>query len=127
MKLWKPAETQEVHHRLLNFLSTPASSKTRVRDSIHPLQFGIFPERFLLPYPDDEILSVYEEDVSSMRDVCTAWVREDHASILERHLVNVNIAILAFREAPNRKHSPTNEEHRFDTDVPNRHHPARIN
>ena len=32
----------------------------------------------------------------------------------------MNCANPAFREAPDRKCSPTNEEYRFDTDVPNR-------
>ena len=73
-----------------------------------------------LPLPDDEILSGHEEDVSSLRDDCTASVKADPASILERYMINLNSANPAFREAKDRKHSPTNEEYRFDTDVPNR-------
>ena len=49
-------------------LGKPALVATRVRDSIHPVQFGIFPNRLLLPYLVDEILSGYEEDASSIRD-----------------------------------------------------------
>ena len=120
MKLWTPAETQESTPLIVEPLSTPASSKTRVRDSVHPFQFDIFPSRLLLPHPDDKIPSGYEEDVLSIRDGCTAWVKADPASILEHPLVNENSANPAFREAPDRKHSPTNEGYRFDTDVPNR-------
>ena len=40
-------------------------------------QFGIIPERLSLPYPDEEILSGYEEDFSSIRDGFSAWVKTD--------------------------------------------------
>ena len=53
-------------------------------------------------------------------DGYTAWVKADSASVMERHIVNVSSANPAFHEAPDRKHSPTNEEYRFETDVPNR-------
>ena len=55
-----------------------------------------------------------------MRDGVSAWVKADPETILKRHLVNAKGANPAFREAPVRKHSPSNEEYRFDTDVPNR-------
>ena len=42
-------------------LDTQASSTSRVESVI-------FPQRLLLPHPDDETLSSYEEDVSSTRD-----------------------------------------------------------
>ena len=35
---------------------------------IHPKQLSPFPERVELPYPNGEILSGYEEDVSFIRD-----------------------------------------------------------
>ena len=98
IKLWKPAETQE-GTLIVEPLSTAASSKTRVRDFIHPVQFDIFPKRLPLPYP------VLEEDVSSVRDGYTAWVKADPASILKRHLLNVNSANPVIREAPDKKHS----------------------
>ena len=85
-----------------------------------PVQFGIFPKRLSLPYPDEEILSGYKEDVSSIRDGFSAWVKSDPETILRRHLVDAKGAKPAFREAQDRKHSPTNEEYRFDADVPNR-------
>ena len=67
-------ENQTHHHG--NTVETQESAvfwcaplpKTRVRNFIHPKQFGIFPKRLSLPYPDEEILSDYEEDVSSIRN-----------------------------------------------------------
>ena len=61
------------------------------------------PNRLLLPHPDDEILSGSEEDVSSIRDGYTVWVKVDPASILERHLDSVNSANPTFREAQDRR------------------------
>ena len=58
------------------------------QNGTHPVQFGIFPSRLLLPYTDDEILAGYEEDASSIRDGRTALVKVDPASSLERHLIN---------------------------------------
>ena len=54
-------------------LDTPAPSTSRVRDAIHPVQFGIS-QPTSLPHPDDEMLSGSEEDVSSIRDGFTvSW------------------------------------------------------
>ena len=87
--------------------------------NFHPAQFGILPKRLSLQYPDAEILSGYEEDVSSIRDGFSAWVKSDPEAILHRHIVDAKGADPAFREAPLRKHAPTEEEYRFDADVPN--------
>ena len=65
-------------------------------------------------------LAGYEEDVSSIRDGFSAWVKADPETILKRHLFDAKGANPAFREAPVREHSPSNEEYRFDIDVPNR-------
>ena len=91
-----------------------------VRDSICAVHSCIFPKRLFLPHPDEEILSGYEEDVSSIRDGFSDWVKADPASFLKRRLVNTKSANHAFREAPDLKHAPSNEEYRFDTEVPNR-------
>ena len=101
-------------------LDAPAPSTPSVRDSIHPVQFGIFPNRLLLPHLDDEILPGYEEDVSSIRDGYTAWVKVDPASTLERHLVSLGSANPIFREAQDRRHSSPNSECRFHNDVTDR-------
>ena len=71
--LSKPTEPQEVTPMVVESLDTLAPSTSRVRDAIHPVQFGIFPNRLLLPHPDDEMLSGSEEDVSSIRDGYTVW------------------------------------------------------
>ena len=71
-----------------------------------------------MPHPDDGFLSCYEENISSVRDGFSHWVKADPASILKRHLVNAKSANPDFRESPDRKHSPTIKEYRFD--APNR-------
>ena len=101
-------------------LGTPVPPKARVRNFIHPVQLGIFPKRLSLPYPVAEILSRYEENVSSIRDGFSAWVKSDPETILQRHIVDAKGANPSFREAATRKQSPSNEEYRFDADVPNR-------
>ena len=72
---------------------------------IHPEQYGAFPRRIVLPYPYSEILSRYEEDVSSIRDDFTAWVKSDPETILQRHVVDSKGIYLAYREAPATRHS----------------------
>ena len=114
-KLWKHTETRE-RAVFCEPWGVPVPSTTRVRNFFHPKQFGIFPKRLSLPYPDEEILSGYEEDVSSIRDGFSPWVKADPETILKRHLVDAKGANPAFREAPARKHSPSNEEYRFHTE-----------
>ena len=61
----------------------PLPHQKRVCNYIHPKQHSPFPERLKLPYPDEEILSGYEEDVSFIRDGFTTWVKADFNTILE--------------------------------------------
>ena len=63
-KLWTHIETQE-SAVFWEPLGAPVPQKIRVRNFVHPLQFDIFPKRLSFPYPDAEILSGYEEGVSS--------------------------------------------------------------
>ena len=42
-----------------------APKERTVPDVVHPVQCGIVSERITVPRPDDEILSGYDEDVSS--------------------------------------------------------------
>ena len=58
-----------------------------------------FPERLKLQYPDEWILSGYEEDATSTRDRCTTWVKADPNDTLERRVVGVRKAFTEFREA----------------------------
>ena len=96
-KLWKHTETRE-SAVFWEPLGAPVPPKTRVRNFAHPVQFGIFPKRLSLLYPDEEILSGYEEDVLSIRDGFSAWVKADPETILRRHFVNAESANPAFRE-----------------------------
>ena len=44
---------------------------------IHPKQLSPFPERLELPFPSEEILSSFEDIVSSSQDHYTTWVKTD--------------------------------------------------
>ena len=49
---------------------------------IHPKQLSPFPERLELPFPSEEILSGFEDIVSSGTDEFTAWVKTDRDATL---------------------------------------------
>ena len=49
---------------------------------IHPRQLSPFPERVELPFSSDEILSGYEDIVSSGTDFFTAWVKLSPLEVL---------------------------------------------
>ena len=89
-------------------------------NDIHPKQHGPFPDRLKLPYPDEEILSGYEKDVSVIRDGFTAWVKADFETVLERHAVDIRKAHAESREASARKRDTSYQEYHFDNNVPNR-------
>ena len=116
----KPTEPQEGTPEVIEPPGTPAPVEIQAADAIHLVQFGIFPKRLTLPYPDDEILSGYEEDALSIRDRYPACVKEVPDAILKHHLISVNHANPVFREAQDRRHPSTNPEYGFDNDVPNR-------
>ena len=86
----------------------------------HPKQFGPFPERLVLQHPDEEILSEFEEDVLSIRDGFSGWVKSDFVATLRRHTVHVKSVSAAFRDAPPRKHSTSCQGYHFNNDIPNR-------
>ena len=93
--------------------------KKRVCNFIHPKPHSPFPERLKLPYPDEEIFSGCEEDVS-IRDGFTTWVKADFNTILERHAVDVRKALAEFREASVGRHDTSAQEYHFDSNVPDR-------
>ena len=66
---------------------------------IHPRQLSPFPERLELPFSSDEIMSGYEDSVSSGTDQFTAWVKMDPHEVLVHHMVDVQKATADFREA----------------------------
>ena len=65
---WRYTGTQE-NSLSWGSLGAQPPSKTRARHFIHQSQYGAFPTRIVLPYPFGEMLSGYEEDVSSIRMV----------------------------------------------------------
>ena len=85
-----------------------------------PEEAQFFPERLELPFPSEEILSGYEDVVSSSQDRHTTWVKADPDVILERHVVDVQKAVEEYREAAVRRQESTTLEYFFDTNVPNR-------
>ena len=70
---------------------------------IHPRQLSPFPERLELPFSNDEILSGYEDIVSSGTDHFTSWVKMSEHEILAQHVVDIHRAAAEFREASKRK------------------------
>ena len=67
---------------------------------IHPKQPSPFPQRLEPPFPSGEILSGYEDVVSSSQDHHTTWVKTDHDVT--------------------RRQESTTQEYFFDTNMPKR-------
>ena len=86
---------------------------------IHPKQLSPFPERLELPFPDEEILSGYEEDMSFIRYGFT-WVKACSNTTLEQHVVNVRKALAEYREGSVGRHDTSAQKYYFDSSVPNR-------
>ena len=102
-------------------LEVPSSSEqalapmeNTVLDVVRPVRYGIVPERITLPRPDGEILSGYDEDVSSIRDGYALWGLTDPSFALLRHLVTSGSAKPVFRCAHDRRLSSPKPEYRFD-------------
>ena len=96
----------------------PAPTERIIPEVVHPVQYGIVPERITLPRPDDEILSSYEEDVSSYG--YAIWGTADPGFALMRYLVTSVSAKPVYRSGHNRRHSSPEPECRFESNVPNR-------
>ena len=116
---WKLSGTQGTSAFCENS-EAPLPHQKNARNSTHPKQLSPFPERLKLPYPDEEISSGYEEDVSFIRDRFTTWVKGDPNDILERHVVDVRKALAEYREASVRRQEAPAQEYFFDSSVPNR-------
>ena len=78
---WKLTGTQGTT-ALWMIPGAPLRHQKFVKSCIHPQQYGPFPGRLKLPYSDDDIWSGYEEDLSSVRDTFTAWVKTDFVTTL---------------------------------------------
>ena len=87
---------------------------------IHSKQLSPFPERLELPFPCEEILSGYEDVVSSGTDQFTTWVKTDPGVTSVRHMVDIQKAIAEFREASARRHDASSQVCHFDNNAPNR-------
>ena len=87
---------------------------------IHPKQLSPFPERLKLPFSSEEILSGYEDIVSPGTDQFTTLVKADPDLTIVRHMVDVQKAVAAFREASERRHDTSSQVYRIDNNVPNR-------
>ena len=114
------AHGRQARRWLLSHWTCPAPSERVVPEVTHPVQCGILPIRLPLPRPDDQILSGYNEDVSSKRDGYTPWGISDPDSTLVRHLACAGSAKAVYRDAHDRRHSSPKPEFRFDNGVPNR-------
>ena len=87
---------------------------------IHPRQLSPFPERLELPFSSDEILSGYEDIVSSETDQFTAWVKMDPHDTLVHHMVDVQKATADFREASERRLATSSQTNRVSKKISNR-------
>ena len=87
---------------------------------IHPRQLSSLPERLELPFSSDEILSGYEDIVSSGTVQFTAWVNTGPHATLVRHMVDVQTATAGFREASEMRHDTPSQTNRFNKSISNR-------
>ena len=98
-KLWKHFQHRDQWGSLMRLPASyldsrvlhPSGRKRRHHclSFIHPKQLSPFPERLELPFPIEEILSGYEDVVSSGTDQFTTWVKTDLRVTLVRHMVDV--------------------------------------
>ena len=76
-------------------------------DFIHPRQLSPFPERSGLPFSNEVILFGYEELDSSGSYLFTSWVEMSDHEVLVQHMVDIHKATADFREASERKPTPS--------------------
>ena len=72
----------------------PLTLKPYVPEIIHNIQYRPPPQRLHLHRSDHEILTNFDEDVSSIRDGFTAWVESDAAETRSRHFANSSPVVL---------------------------------
>ena len=68
-------------------------------DFIPPRQLSPFPERLVLPFSNEVILSSYQEPDSSGNYLFTPWSKVSEREILVEHMMDIEKAIAQFREA----------------------------
>ena len=92
---WKLSGTQGTSAFWENS-EAPLPHPMRRCNFIHSKQLSPFPERLELPYPNREILSGCEEDVSFIHDRFSTWVKADPNNTSERHMDDVRKAFADF-------------------------------
>ena len=85
---WEPTRPQDKPH-FWERTEAPSPPLRPRCNLIHPRQFSTFPERLKLPFPSDEVLSSYEDIVSSRTHQFTAWVKMDPHEVLVHRMVHV--------------------------------------
>ena len=101
-------------------LHEPATPEPVIPEVIRPAQCGATPQRLLLPRSDIEILTIFDDVTSSIRDHYTAWVTADPTTIRASHMTDKGKAKPVFREARIRKCLSSASEYKFNTSKPNR-------
>ena len=98
----------------------PVKLKSVIPDVTHPTQCGTTPQRLPLPPSDIEILTHFDDDISSIRDDYSPWVTADPTAVRTRHMTNKGNAEPVFREAFQRTCLSCPSEYKFDTNKPYR-------
>ena len=78
---------------------------------VRPRCLGPFPERLKLPFSSDDILSGYEDLVSSGSDRFTMWGEMGPHEVLAEHVVDIHKVKADFRNAFERKQSSSSQTH----------------
>ena len=78
-------------------------------DFIHPQQLSPFPERQELPLSSDDILSGYEDLVSSGSDHFTMWSKMGPHEVLPERVVDIHKVMADFRDAFERRQSSSSQ------------------
>ena len=119
---WEPTRHQDKAY-FWERIEAPLSPLRPKCNFIHPRQLSPFPERLELPFSSDEILSGYEDIVSSGTDQFTTSVKMDTHDVLVHHwhhMVNVQKATADFREASERRPATSSQTNRVGKHLSNR-------
>ena len=74
-----------------------------IPEVINTTQYGSTPQRLLVPRSDIEILTLFNDDISSIRDDYTVWLMADPTTFRARHMTNKGNAAPVFRKAFEKK------------------------
>ena len=99
---WEPTRPQDKAYFWERIEAPMPPSRPRCTFT-HPRQLSPFLERLELPCSNDELLSSYEDILSSRTDQFTAWVKMNPHEVLIQHMVDIQRATADFREASERR------------------------